>query len=59
MIFCTSRYGWGFKKFTDEANQGTGLKISTGKAMQFYMSYILPVIVAVILVLGLVSFFKK
>ena len=57
VIFCTSRYGWGFKKFTEEANLGSGLKISTGKVMKFYMSYILPVIVAVILVLGLYSFF--
>ena len=57
VIFCTCRYGWGFRKFTEEANQGTGLKISTGKPMQFYMTYILPVIVTVILVLGLYSFF--
>ena len=57
IIFCTTRYGWGFKKFTDEANQGTGLKISTSKAMQFYMTWILPLIVAVILILGLYTFF--
>ena len=59
IIFCTARFGWGFKKFTDEANQGDGLKISTSKWMQFYMTWILPVIVCIIFVLGLYTFFKK
>lgn len=58
IIFCTARFGWGFKNFTDEANQGSGLKISTKKWMQFYMTWILPVIVCIIFVLGLYTFFK-
>ena len=27
LLFCTSRYGWGWKNFTTEANTGKGLKI--------------------------------
>ncbi len=55
IIFCTTRYGWGWDKFMAEANEGTGLKVA--KWMRPYMTYVLPVIVAVIFVVGLVSFF--
>lgn len=52
IFFCTSRYGWGWKNFTKEANAGTGLKVQ--RWMRGYMCYVLPVLVAVILVLGLI-----
>lgn len=52
IFFCTSRYGWGWKDFTKEANAGTGLKVQ--RWMRGYMCYVLPVLVAVILVLGLI-----
>lgn len=52
IFFCTSRYGWGWKDFTKEANTGKGLKVQ--RWMRGYMCYLLPVLVAVILVLGLI-----
>ena len=52
IFFCTSRYGWGWKNFTKEANSGKGLKVQ--RWMRGYMCYVLPVLVAVILVLGLI-----
>lgn len=52
IFFCTSRYGWGWKDFTKEANTGKGLKVP--RWMRGYMCYVLPVLVAVILVLGLI-----
>lgn len=52
IFFCTSRYGWGWKNFTKEANTGKGLKVQSW--MRGYMCYVLPVLVAVILVLGLI-----
>ena len=57
VLFCTIRYGWGWEKFMKEANEGTGLKVA--KWMRPYMTYVLPVIVFVIFVVGLVGFFKK
>ena len=57
VLFCTTRYGWGWEKFMKEANEGTGLKVA--KWMRPYMTYVLPVIVFVIFVSGLVGFFKK
>ena len=56
ILFCTTRYGWGWDNFLAEANEGQGLKLA--KWLRPYMTYVLPVIVAVILVAGLVSFFS-
>lgn len=51
LMFCTSRYGWGWKNFQNEANDGGGIKVRDG--IRFYVSYILPLIVLVIFVLGI------
>lgn len=50
LLFCTSRYGWGWKKFTEEADAGAGLKFP--KWSRLYVSYVLPVIVLIIFVMG-------
>ncbi len=55
LLFCTSRYGWGFKNFMAEANLGKGLHFP--KWARFYVSYILPLVVLAIFVLGYISFF--
>lgn len=54
ILFCTWRFGWGFKNFTKEANTGKGLKVKNW--MRVYMQYILPIMVLVILIYGLVTF---
>lgn len=56
VIFCTCRYGWGWDKFTAEANEGRGLKVA--KWLRPYCAYILPVIVLFLFVAGLINFFK-
>ncbi len=56
VIFCTTRYGWGFDKFVEEANEGKGFKVA--KWMRGYMTYVLPVIIFVIFILGLISYFS-
>lgn len=57
LLFCTSRYGWGWKKFKEEANAGKGLRVRDG--MRIYVSYVLPVIVLVIFLLGMKDKFIK
>ncbi len=57
ILFCTTRYGWGWKKFTDEANEGKGMKVTNW--MRGYISYVLPVVVIVIFVMGLYNVFAK
>ena len=55
LLFCTSRYGWGFKKFTEEANEGQGVHFPAWA--RIYVSYILPLIVLVIFIQGYASKF--
>ena len=51
VLFCVTKYGWGWDNFVAEANQGTGLKVQ--KWMKPYMTYVLPVLVAIVFIIGL------
>ncbi len=51
VLFCTCRYGWGWDRFMQEANQGKGLKVRAW--MRPYLTWVLPVAILVIIVLGL------
>lgn len=56
ILFCTSKRGWGWDNFTKEANTGKGLKVQ--KWMRGYVTYVLPVIVLIVFIIGLYNFFK-
>ena len=51
VLFCTTRYGWGWKNFVAEANEGKGFKVANW--MRGYMSFVLPVILVVIFLVGI------
>ena len=51
LLFCTSRYGWGWKNFTQEANTGKGLKV--GNWMRWYVTYLLPIVILAIFLIGI------
>ena len=55
LLFCVSRLGWGWDNFMAEVNAGQGLRFP--KTIRFYVTYILPIVVLVIFVLGYISFF--
>ena len=55
-IFCVCRYGWGWKNYTAEANTGNGLKVQGW--MRWYMTWVVPVIIAFIFFYGLYNFFQ-
>ncbi|PWL43148.1 MAG: sodium-dependent transporter [Clostridiales bacterium] len=58
LLFCVSKYGWGWKNFTTEANTGKGVRFP--KWIRVYVTYILPLIVLVIFVQGyLAKFFPS
>lgn len=58
LIFCCSeRYGWGFKKFCNEADQGKGPKFPVWARL--YVSYILPFIVLFIFIQGYITTFSN
>lgn len=50
VLFCTTRYGWGWKNFIKEANEGKGLKFS--EKLRLYVTFILPFIVFLVFILG-------
>lgn len=50
LLFCVTRYGWGFDKYLKEANTGGGLKIP--KAIRIYVTYILPVLLILLILQG-------
>ena len=54
VLFCTRKNGWGWDNFTAEANEGKGLEIK--KYMKGYCSYVLPVMILIVFVIGLVNF---
>ena len=52
LLFCVSKWGWGFDKYIAEANTGSGLKMSA--KLKPYFQFILPVLILVILIQGLI-----
>ena len=53
LLFCVSKWGWGYDKYLAEENHGTGLKMPEAKWVKIYFRYILPVLILVILIQGL------
>lgn len=51
LLFCVTRWGWGFDNFLAEANTGKGLKLP--RALRGYVTFVIPCVILVILVLGL------
>ncbi len=56
LLFCTRKFGWGFKNYFAEVNTGER-GVSVPKWMQFYMTYILPLILIVIIVVSIIPVF--
>lgn len=56
LMFCTSRYGWGFENFLKEANEGKGIKFPAWA--RIYISFILPLIVLFIFIQGYTAMLK-
>lgn len=56
VLFCTTRYGWGFSNFLKEANTGSGIRFP--KWIRIYLTYILPVLVLYIFIQGYIAFFQ-
>ena len=52
LLFCVSKWGWGFEQYLKEANTGSGMKMP--RAFKPYFQFVLPILILVILVQGLV-----
>lgn len=56
-LFCILKpgIGWGWDNFVNEANAGKGMKVK--KWMRPYMTYVLPVLIVVLFIVGLLQTF--
>ncbi len=52
ILFCTSKFGWGFQNYFDEVNAGTGADVP--KWIKPYISYVLPVIILFVLAVSVI-----
>ena len=52
LMFCVTRFGWGFDNYLEECNTGKGMKMP--KWLKPYFQFVLPVLILVILVTGLI-----
>lgn len=50
LLFCVTKYGWGFDHYLIEANTGDGMKIPKG--IRIYVTYILPVLLVLLILQG-------
>ncbi len=52
LLFCVTRYGWGFDRYMKEANTGEGLKMPGW--LRIYVTYILPVLIVFLIIQGII-----
>lgn len=55
VMFCTTRYGWGFDNFLAEADSGNGLRFP--HQLRRHMTYVIPVVVVFIYLKGYYDLF--
>lgn len=57
LLFCVTRYGWGWDNFIKEANTGEGMKFPKAKGIRIYLSCILPIVILYLTVQAYISLF--
>lgn len=50
LLFCVTRFGWGFEQYLKEANTGEGLKMPRG--IRIYVTFILPILLIFLMIKG-------
>lgn len=56
VLFCTTKYGWRYENFIEEANQGKGIKFP--KKLKLYFTFILPILILFVFVQGYIAMFS-
>ncbi len=55
LLFCVTKFGWGFDSYLKETNTGEGLKLP--RQIRIYVTYLLPVLLFFLIVKGLIDRF--
>ncbi|RHV12027.1 sodium-dependent transporter [Clostridium sp. OM05-9] len=50
LLFCVTKWGWGFDNYIEEVNTGSGVKMSV--KLKPYFQFVLPVLILIILIQG-------
>lgn len=53
LIFCVTRFGWGFGNYLEEANTGNGIKLP--RWIRPYVTFVLPALLLFLIVKGLIG----
>ena len=53
LLFCVTKFGWGFDNYLAESNTGKGMKFS--RFLKPYFQFVLPVLVLIVLVQGFIK----
>ena len=57
LLFCVSRYGWGFDNYLEEVNTGIGIKMP--RKLKGYLTWVLSVVIIVVFIQGYINMFGK
>ena len=52
LLFCVTKWGWGFDHYLEETNTGRGLKMPG--FLRRYVTFAVPVVIFIILIMGLI-----
>ena len=52
LLFCTTKFGWGFDNYLAECNTGKGIKMA--RWLKPYFQFVLPILILIILISGLI-----
>lgn len=53
LLFCVTKFGWGFDNYLAESNTGKGMKFS--RFLKPYFQFVLPILVLIVLVQGFIK----
>lgn len=51
LLFCVTKWGWGFDKYQEEVNIGEGVKLPS--FLKYYFRFVLPVLIFILFLTGL------
>ena len=51
LLFCVTKWGWGYEQYLEEANTGEGIKMPGW--LKGYVTYVIPCMILLILIMGL------
>lgn len=53
LLFCVTKFGWGFDNYLAECNTGKGMKFA--RFLKPYFQFVLPILVLIVLVQGFIK----